>query len=214
MRDPGGEPVPLAAGAIITLTPTPHPRPSLPSAAMRLGVLALPLAALLVGCGSVGVTIHNDTDEALTVAGVGAPVLVAAGERVRVDRVKAVTELVATTDAGVEVARDSVPEHPRDAEIVWAPGGTVCYAEADFGSYYSEDPVVLARVELIASLDPGHRLLVSKGPVDAPPGSKLPARARGRAVALVEVPCQAKREGDAILRSWLEVALREIQPDG
>ncbi|MCO4772846.1 MAG: hypothetical protein KDA24_22630, partial [Deltaproteobacteria bacterium] len=60
--------------------------------------------------------------------------------------------------------------------------------------------------------EPGQTLYVSKGAVDAPPGGKLPDRARGKAVALVEVPCQARREGDAILRSWLEVALRDIQP--
>lgn len=178
---------------------------------MRFVLLAL--LFVLAGCGSVGVNVHNDTDEAITVSGLGSPVLVAAGERVRVDRLRSVDELVATTDAGVEVARDSVAEVGRNTEIVWAPGGTVCYAEADYGSYYSPDPVMLAQVRLIGSLEPGHRLYVSQGPVDAPPGSRLPARARGRAVALVEVPCQAKREGDAILRSWLEVALKEIQPE-
>ena len=86
-------------------------------------------------------------------------------------------------------------------------------AEADFGSYYNPDPVVLGGVQVLGSLDPGQTLYISKGEVHAGPGEKLPARARARAVALVEVPCQANREGEAILRSWLEVALKDIQPD-
>lgn len=178
---------------------------------MRL--LLLIAVALLSGCGSIGLTVHNDTDRAVQVEAAGKSFSVAAGERVRVSGLRSIGDLVARNDAGVEVARATPEAPPRDGEVVWSMGGTVCYAEADFGSYYNPDPVVLGGVQVLGSLDPGQKLYVSKGEVHAGPGEKLPARARARAVAVVEVPCQANREGEAILRSWLEVALKSIQPD-
>lgn len=178
---------------------------------MRL--LPLVAVALLSGCGSIGLTVHNDTDRAVQIEAAGKSFAVAAGERVRVSGLRSVGDLVAQDDAGVEFARATPETPPRGGEVVWSMGGTVCYAEADFGSYYNPDPVVLGGVQVLGSLDPGQTLYVSKGEVHAGPGEKLPARARARAVALVEVPCQANREGEAILRSWLEVALKDIQPD-
>jgi len=170
-------------------------------------------AALSAGCGSIGLTVHNDTEGAVTIEGVGEKLTVAAGERVRVDGLRTLGELVAKDSTGAELQRVTPSAPPAGGEVVWSMAGTVCYAEADYGSYYSaEDYIIPAGVELIGALDPGERLYVSKGSVDAPPGGKLPARARRKAVAVVEIPCQAKRQGDAILRSWLEVSLRDIQP--
>lgn len=170
-------------------------------------------AVLFVGCGSIGLTVHNDTDGAVTIEGAGETLTVAAGERVRVDGLRTIGELVARDSAGAELQRVTPTAPPAGGEVVWSMAGTVCYAEADYGTYYnSEEYVIPAGVELIGALDPGERLYVSKGAVHTPPGGKLPARARRKAIAIVEVPCQAKRQGNAILRSWLEVALRDIQP--
>jgi hypothetical protein len=180
--------------------------------------LSLLLVSLLCGpgCGGLGVglTVHNDTPSAVTVEGVAKGFAVAPGERVRVESILALGELVARDAAGAEVARVAPTDVPTGGEVVWTLAGTVCYAEADYGSYYGDERVVPAGAELLGSLDPGQTLYVSRGRVDAPPGGKLPARSRRRAVAIVEVPCQARRQGDAILRSWLEVALRDIQPEG
>jgi len=178
------------------------------------GVRALLLFALVLlsGCGSVGLTVHNDTDGAVQIEGLSDPLNLAAGERVRVHRRSPLGELVARDSSGSEIARITPDAPPRGGEVVWSMAGTVCYAEADFGSYYNPDPMVMPGAQVLGSLDPGQTVYVSVASVDAPPGGKLPSRARMKAIAVVEVPCQANREGEAILRSWLEVALRDIQP--
>ena len=128
------------------------------------------------------------------------------------DGLRSVGELIAKDTGGAEVARVTPGEVPGGGEVVWSMAGTVCYAEADYGSYYGEEMVIPAGVVVLGSLDPGQTLYVSKGAVDAGPGEKLPARSRRKAIAVVEIPCQAGRQGEAILRSWLEVALRDIEP--
>jgi hypothetical protein len=174
---------------------------------VRASLLAI---VCLAGCSSGALTIHNPTETAVTVAGFDDPVAVAAGERVRVDRIRAVPALVASGEGG-EVARIEAAELPQGGEGVWVLGPGACYAEADYGSYYRDDIPVPPGAQLLGSLQtPG--LYVSQGAVDAGPGGTLPQRSRGRAVALVEIPCAAGKAGDAVLTSWLEVALRDIQP--
>ncbi|MCO4771139.1 MAG: hypothetical protein KDA24_13980, partial [Deltaproteobacteria bacterium] len=100
-----------------------------------------PLLILLSGCGSIGVTIHNDTDTAVQVEGVGDKSLtVAAGERMRVEGLRALGEFVARDPGGAELARVTPSPPPRGGEVVWSMAGTVCYAEADYAAYYSVDP--------------------------------------------------------------------------
>ena len=172
--------------------------------------------SLLAGCGAgPALTIHNGTDEAVVVQGLPgqAALRVEAGTSERVEGLSALPALVARSPDGRELGR--VPGTPlvRGGEAAWSIGGTGCFAEADYGSYYAAIEVPAA-VELLGANRPGEPLYVSKGAVDAGPGRRLPARSRGRAVALVQVPCAATKAGDAVLRSWLEVKLREIEPAG
>ncbi len=169
-------------------------------------------ALLLTACStSVTLNVHNGTDRPVQIGGLDAPLLVAPGDTARVTGLRSIpSPLVATSD-GAEVERQTVPTPPAGGHAVWVVGGGACFAEADFGSYYG-DLDVPAGAEVIGSITATEHVYVSPGRVRAGPGQMLPKTARGAVHALVQVPCQANQRGDALLRSWLEIKLLEIQP--
>ena len=167
--------------------------------------------ALLAGCSSgVALNVHNGTDAPVTVTGLDAPLTVAPGATERVEGLSSIPPLVATA-GGAEVEAVTIEAPPARGEAVWVVGGGACFAEADYGSYYGNVELPAGAV-VIGSLAATEHVYVSRGRVRAGPGQMLPKVARGAVHALVQVPCQANQQGEALLRSWLEIKLLEIQP--
>lgn len=176
---------------------------------MRLLLLAA--AVLLAACSpSVTLNVHNGTDAPVRIEGLSDPLTVAPGETARVDGLRSIPELTAFDgDQTLETA--TIPSPPANGEAVWVVGGGACFAEADYGSYYSAADLP-AGVVVVGSMKADERVYVSQGRIHAGPGQMLPKRARGAVHALIQVPCQANMRGDALLRSWLEIELLKIQP--
>jgi hypothetical protein len=174
--------------------------------------LLLGSALLLTACSnSVSLNVHNGTDGPIVIDGLDAPVTVQPAETARIDGLSSIpTPLSATLD-GREVETQSIATPPPGGEAVWVVGGGACFAEADYGSYYGDIGIPAGAV-VVGSSTASEHVYVSEGRVRAGPGQMLPKTARGAVHALVQVPCQANQEGEALLRSWLEIKLLEIQP--
>lgn len=169
-------------------------------------------ALLLTACStSVTLNVHNGTGSAVVIDGLDAPLTVEPGTTARVEGLRAIPTPLAATVDGVEIETQTIDTPPARGEAVWAVGGGACFAEADYGSYYRdlEEP---AGAVVIGSTKPDEHVYVSAAKIHAGPGRMLPKTARGAVHALVQVPCQANQRGDALLRSWLEIKLLEIQP--
>lgn len=176
-----------------------------------LRLLAL-LLILLTGCGTDAiVTIHNGTTAELRVRGLPkGEVVVAAGALHHAP----IAEAVSLSAKGADGVRHevSIPLLPPGGAAVWDPGGTGCFVEGDFSSYYALPVGVPAGVQVLGMLRAQETLYVSDGKVSASPGRRLPRGHGGGAVrALVQVPCDAV-SSEPIARGWLEMKLPEIEP--
>jgi len=170
---------------------------------------ALPLLLLfLTGCGGVALNVHNGTSAPITIDALD--LTVEPGATARAER-RSIPATLTARSAGADVETASIGAIPAGGEAVWVVGGGACFAEADYGSYYTSVDVPAGAV-LVGSLGPDERVYVSKGRVRAGPGQMLPKRGGGAMRALVQVPCAASRGGDAVLVSWLEIKLTDIQP--
>jgi hypothetical protein len=174
-------------------------------------------AALLVtacGCGeAAGVLwIHNGTADTLQVSGIPeGGRSIEAGADLRVDGVSAPIVVVATGHGGVQVERLELPAPVPGGGAVWSIGGTTCYVQGEWKSYYGPSELPPG-VEVLGMMRSGERLLVGRGRVAAGPGERLPKRLRsGSASAIVHVPCEATGS-EALARGWLELRLPDLEP--
>ncbi len=169
-------------------------------------------ALLLTACStSVSLNVHNGTSAPIVIDGLDAPLTVQPGETARVDGLSTIPSPLSAKADGVEIEAQTIATPPPRGQAVWVVGGGACFAEADYGSYYG-DVGIPAGAVVVGSIDATEHVYVSAGRVMAGPGQMLPKSARGAVHALVQVPCQANQRGEALLRSWLEIKLLEIQP--
>lgn len=182
----------------------------LPSRVVRL---LIPAMLLLVGCTDpTGVTVHNGTDQAITVSGLpGGDVSIAPDEFVRTE-VKAEVALSAKNPSGGEVGTQTVPLTVPGGESVWAVGAKGCFALGDFSPYYGPETVLLG-IQLEKLMKPGEEFLAVNERVAAGPGRRLPSGHRGgKVLGLVRIPCKAAGS-EGVARGWLELMLPEIEPE-
>ncbi len=174
--------------------------------------LLLGSALLLTACStSVSLNVHNGTERPIVIDGLDEPLTVQPGETGRVEGLSTIPSPLTAKADGAEIESQTIATPPPRGEAVWVVGGGACFAEADFGSYYGNVDLPAGAV-VVGSIDATEHVYVSAGRVRAGPGQMLPKTARGAVHALVQVPCQANQRGDALLRSWLEIKLLEIQP--
>jgi hypothetical protein len=167
------------------------------------------LLLFAVGCGSgSALTIHNGTDQTLTVQGLpGGPVTVAPGA-LHFER-KLDTKLSLT--AGPHSTE--VPSMRAGGGAIWSIGGTACFVEADFAQYYELPADISASAEVAKILPAGETLLVSDEKVFTHPGQRLPkGHSGGPLRAFLQVPCAAA-VSEPIARAWVEMMLPDIQPN-
>ncbi len=174
--------------------------------------LLLGSALLLTACSSsVSLNVHNGTESPIVIDGLDAPLTVQPGETARVEGLSAIPSPLTAKADEAQIEAQDIATPPARGEAVWVVGGGACFAEADYGSYYG-DVTIPAGAVVVGSIDETQHVYVSAGRVRAGPGQMLPKSARGAVHALVQVPCQANQRGEALLRSWLEIKLLEIQP--
>lgn len=173
-------------------------------------------AALLLGglaCNaSTALTVHNGTAETVRIDGLdGGAKQIPPSETLRFEGITSDLRLRALRPDGSTVEQSELPLAPPGGESVWSVGGTGCFAEGDYSSYY-EQAELPAAIEIVGLCTEGQRVYRSKGPIAAGPGQRLPARAgRGAVHALVRIPCEAAQR-EAVARSWLEMQLPSMEP--
>ena len=177
-------------------------------------LLLATLLGLSYGCSQPNtLNIYNGFDTSIAIEGLpNGMVSIEAGQFARFEGVEGGLELTAKKPSGQLLEEVKIAAPGPGGERLWNSGKGTCFVFGDFGAYYSAMSNQAATVRVLEIINQDQATWVSKQPVAAGPGQRLPAQRKGATVAgLVHLPCQAIGS-ENLARSWLEMRLPDLQP--